>query len=210
MGSRLLVILPAGSQSTHTQLLLEVRPCASVWGSLWPLRLLFRQLLGLQRLGCSEHLTWCCLGPSKIKIIWRAVLQLFCNCSPDGCNFVPLLAVLFVFFSGRLSRRPTCEGYERRVAKPFALLLLLRENVGPALVRCEPGCLGRSSWKTSLWDYCSSASASKARVLHVNRIQGSLAWLSPSSFFSGTGDHPARHWQLLQPRKGQVKQEKDK
>lgn len=114
MGSRLLVILPAGSKSTHTQLPLEVRPYASLWGSLWQLCLLFRQLLGLQRLGCSKRPTWCCLDPSKIKIIWRAVLELFCNCFPNGCNFVPLLAVVFFFgwgFHGDLHVRGMKKGW---------------------------------------------------------------------------------------------------
>lgn len=183
------------------------QPYAIQWGSLWPLPLLFRHLLGLERPGCSKHSTCCCLGPSKIKIIWRAVLKLFCNCFPYGCNFVPLVVC---FFSVGLSWNHTSEGYEKRLAKPSALLLFLRENVGPALVRCEPGSLGTSSWKTSLWDYCSSVSASNAWVLQVNRILGNFAWLSLSSFFPGTGDHPARHWQLLQLRKGQVKLEKDK
>lgn len=94
MGSRLLVVLPAGSKSTHTQLLLEARPYASLWGSLWLLYLLFKQLLGLQRPGCSKYPTQCCLGPSKIKIIRRAVLEVFCNRFPDECNFVPLLVVI--------------------------------------------------------------------------------------------------------------------
>ena len=94
MGSRLLVVLPAGSKSTHTQLLVEARPCVSPWGSLWQLRLLFKHLLGLQRPGCSKYPTQWCLGPSKIKIIRRAVLEVFCNCFPDGCNFVPLLVMI--------------------------------------------------------------------------------------------------------------------
>lgn len=205
MGSRLLAILPAGSRSTHTQLPLEVRPYASQWGSLWPLRLLFRQLLGLQRLGCSKHPTWSCLGPSKIKIIWRTVLELFCNCFPDVCNFCATARFFFFFlwgFHGHLLVRGMEKGWQSLL--PFAA------SQRKCWLRCEPGCLGRSSWKTSLWDYCSSVSASKARVLHANRIQGNLAWLSLSSFFLGTGDHPARPWQLVQLRKGQVKPEKDK
>lgn len=207
MGSRLLAILPAGSKSTHTQLLLEVRPYASQWGSLWPLSLLFRQLLGLERLGCSKHLTWCCLGPSKIKIIWRAVLELFCNCFPDGCNFCA--TAMFFFFCGAFMETYPW-GVWKKVGKAFCIFLIAAASQSKCWPRCEPGCLGRSSWKTSLWDYCSSVSASKARVLHVNRMQGNLAWLSLSSFFPWTGDHPARHWQLLQLRKGQVKPEKDK
>lgn len=74
--------------------LLEARPYASPWGSLWLLHLLFKQLLGLQRPGCSQYPTRCCLGPSKIKIVRRAVLEVFCNRFPDGSNFVPLLAVI--------------------------------------------------------------------------------------------------------------------
>lgn len=96
MGSRLLVILPARRKSTRTQLLLEAKPYASLWGSLWLLRLLFKQLLGLQRSGCSKYPVQCSLGPSKIKIIGRAVLEVFCKRFPGWCNFVPLLAVVCV------------------------------------------------------------------------------------------------------------------
>lgn len=77
-----------------TQLLLEARPYTSPQGSLWLLCVLFKQLLGLQRPGCSEYPMQWCLGPSKIKSIRRAVLEVFCNCFPDRSNFVPLLVVI--------------------------------------------------------------------------------------------------------------------
>lgn len=112
---------------------------ARPWGSLWPPHLLLKQLFGLQRPGCSKHPTQCRLGPSEIKIIRRAVLEVFCSRFPDGCHFVPLLAVISL--CGAFGESCTMRGMGRTSASGF----VLGEGVGLVLGRCEPACLGWSS-----------------------------------------------------------------